>query len=339
MRFGTGRKAGASVLLGVAVAVIVSGCNKPQETGQTPPPSGAQPAAKRQIAAILMQPDQFFRLNEIGMKDAAAKDGVDLLSSSAAGSLDKESSLVDTYAAQGVAAIIVSPINPLGSSPAIERAAAKGIKIITYNGSLKKPIASASLSSDNPALGASTASVIIDYVKKNMGGTAKVGLIDFSSQYAEEGPKRPNGFRKEIATAPGIQIVAEQEAWLAPEAERVATDMLNAHPEINIIWAANEGGTVGATTAVKNAGKAGKVFVFGTDMSDQLGSFLLSPDNILQAVTGQKAFEMGQDSVNTAVQVLDGKTVEKTQILAGEVYSRDQPEKVKAFQQQVQKVS
>ena len=37
--------------------------------------------------------------------------------------------------------------------------------------------------------------------------------------------------------------------------------------------------------AVKNAGKGGQVAVFGTDTSEQLISFLLSDDNILQAIT------------------------------------------------------
>jgi hypothetical protein len=63
-------------------------------------------------------------------------------------------------------------------------------------------------------------------------------------------------------------------------------------PDLDAIWAANEGGTAGAVIAVKNAGKAGKVAVFGTDMSEQLARFLLEevpadPDRqriILEAV-------------------------------------------------------
>ena len=34
--------------------------------------------------------------------------------------------------------------------------------------------------------------------------------------------------------------------------------MLTANPDINLLWGANEGGTIGATMAVKNAGLAGK---------------------------------------------------------------------------------
>ena len=339
---------GASLLW---VAVALGGCGHAPETASNAAPPGpagmpSGPGAstgadgsKRKIAAILMQDDQFFRLNEIGMKDAAAKEGVDLLSSSDNGALDKEITLVDTYADQGVAAIMVSPLNPKGSVPALQRAAAKGIKIVTYNNPLNEPFVSCLLQSDDVQLGSSTGKVTADYIRTKLGGTAKIACLEYVSHLADVGKLRPQGFRAEIAKLPGAQIVAEQDAWTAADAERVATDILNAHPEINVIWCANEGATVGATTAVKNAGKAGKVAVFGTDMSDQIASFLLSPDNILQAVTGQRAYEMGSRMVATTVQILDGKPVQKVQVLPGQIFTRDKPDEVKAFQDQVRKLS
>ena len=60
--------------------------------------------------------------------------------------------------------------------------------------------------------------------------------------------------------------------------------MLTAHPEIQVIFACNEGGTIGAARLSSRPGKAGKVFVFGYDGSDQLTSMILSADNILQGV-------------------------------------------------------
>jgi len=294
---------------------------------------------KRRIAAILMQEDQFFRLNELGMKDAAKKNNIELLTGSAAGALDKEINLVDTYAGRGVQAILVSPLNPKGSSPALKRAGEKGAKIITYNNVLEQPFVACGLRSDDVALGASTGKVVREYIQKKLGGKAKIAVLQYVALLADVGPLRPNGFKSEIKKLPGAQIVATQDAWLAPEAERVATDILNAHPDINVIWAANEGGTVGAVTAVKNAGKAGKVMVFGTDMSEQIAGFLLSPDNILQAVTGQKPYEMGYQAVESAVKVLDGQKIQKQQILPGVLFTRDKPEAVKAFQQQVQKLA
>jgi ABC-type sugar transport system substrate-binding protein len=327
----------AARLLGAgAVLFALAGCgqNTPSTPGASNDSTATSGAKKKQIAAILMQNDQFFRLNEIGMQEAAKRHGVNLLTDSANGALDKEINLVDTYAARGVDAIVVSPINPKSSAPALKRAAAKGIKIITYNGMLDAKVAVGDITSDQIALGATTAKAAAAYIKQKLGGKAKMALIEFISLSSEQGPMRPKGFKDEIKKLPGAQIVAEQDAWLAPQAEKVVTDILNAHPEVNVIWAANEGGTVGAVTAVKNAGKAGKVVVFGTDMSDQIAGFLLSPDNILQAVTGQKPLEMGNAAIDAAVNALDGKPVENV-VLPGVLFQRGDEAPIKDFQKKV----
>src|SRR5205807_181836 len=117
----------------------------------------------------------------------------------------------------------------------------------------------------------------------------------------EAAGERNRGFEEEMKKLPGVQIVARQDGWIAADAEPVVTQVLTAHPDVNLIWSANEGGTVGSVNAVKNARKAGKVVVFGTDISEQMCDFLLSDDNILQAVTGQKPFEIGTQAVNTAL--------------------------------------
>jgi ABC-type sugar transport system substrate-binding protein len=89
--------------------------------------------------------------------------------------------------------------------------------------------------------------------------------------------------------------------------------MLQANPDINLLWAANEGGTVAHALAVKGSGLAGQVFVFGTDMNDQMAQMLLADDDILQGVTGQAPYQMGYDAMKTCLAVLEGQTVEAVQ--------------------------
>lgn len=314
------------------VGLALAGCNTaPSETASSA--SGAPPAsgAKKQIAAILMQDDQFFRLNQIGMEEAAKANDVQLLSASAGGALDKELNLVDTYAAQGVGAILISPLNSKGSAPALERAAKKGVKIVVYNGALDKDFPVASIVSDQVSLGETTGKNAAQWIQTKKGGQAKIALIEFNSLLPQSA-LRVKGFKQGLKGVPGAQIVAEQDAWLAPQAEKVVTDILNAHPDLDMVWAANEGGTIGAVTAVKNAGKAGKVAVFGTDMSDQMGDFLMAKDDILQSVTGQKPLEMGAAAVETAIKALNGKPVEKNKVLGGTLFKRGDLAAIKAFQ-------
>jgi ABC-type sugar transport system substrate-binding protein len=108
-------------------------------------------------------------------------------------------------------------------------------------------------------------------------------------------------------------------------------DIITAHPDLDILWGANEGATVGEVMAVKNAGRGGRIAVFGTDSGEQVAGFLLSDDGILQAVTGQQPYDIGFRAVESAVHVLNGEHVEARQSLPGVLLSRSDPEGVKKF--------
>src|SRR6185436_9063006 len=148
------------------------------------------------------------------------------------------------------------------------------------------------------SLGSTSGRAARQFIEARLGGKARVALIGFASQLPEQGGARQAGFKEAIAGMPGVEIVAEQDAWTAPQAATVVSELLTKHPDV--VWAANEGGTVGAVTAVLNAGKAGSVFVFGTDVSTQLVEFILADDGILQAVTAQAPVEMGKTAVESA---------------------------------------
>ncbi|HTP01818.1 MAG TPA: substrate-binding domain-containing protein, partial [Anaerolineales bacterium] len=79
--------------------------------------------------------------------------------------------------------------------------------------------------------------------------------------------------------------------------------------ETQVIFASNEGGTIGAAMAVKQAGLAGKVAVFGYDGSDQLTSMVLSGDNILLGTVAQDPYTQGYMAVEALAKTLNGETV------------------------------
>jgi ABC-type sugar transport system substrate-binding protein len=308
------------------VAVLLLLCLTLQNCSRKP-----EPAGRRKIAGIVFQEDQFFRLVLFGMRDAALRHGAELLEANSEGKPDKEIQLINTYIANGVDAIVVSPLSAKASVIALERARAKGIAIITYNTNVEGDIAAAYLESDQTGLGRATGAAAREYIEKHLGGRANVAILAFQSQAPEQSTMRVDGFRGEITKLPGVKIVAEQDAWLAEQAVRKGGDMLTAHPDLDILWGANEGATVGAVMAVKNAGKAGRVAVFGTDTGEQIAGFLLSEDGILQAVTGQQPFEIGSRAVESALNVLKGENVQSKQSLPGVLLSRTDPEGVRKF--------
>ncbi len=323
----------AAVLLALTP---LAGCSmdkpgQPTSTTTTQASSGA--STKYKIAGMGFQNDQFFKIAEFGMKDAATKNGVELSLGNSGGSLDKELSLIDTYVAAKVNAIVMAPTSPKASVSALERANKAGIKVVTYNDALEADFPASTIKSDQVSLGKTTGEEAAKYIQEKMGGKATVAVITYESLLPDQAAERTKGFVDEVSKLPGVKIVAKQDAWMADKAITVVEGILAAHSDVNLIWAANEGGTVGAVTAVRNAGKAGKIAVFGTDMSDQMAGFLLGSDNVLQAVTGQKPFDIASLALETAVKALKGEKVEKMVLLPGQLFSRRTPDEVKKYQE------
>lgn len=318
-----------TALLAIAGVFVLAGCNQ----------QAAKDDGRTRIGAIVFQEDQYFRLVEFGMRDAAKALDVDLTVNNSYNSLDKEISLIDTYLANQVDALVISPASAQSSAPALRRAQERKIAIITFDSFLEADIAASNIRSDQVDLGRKTGEAARKFIEEKLGGKAKLGLVEYISLAPEPGSQRVQGFKDEVTKLPGVEILAEQDAWLAPEATVLVENMLTAHPEINLLWAANEGGTVGAVTAVVNKGKAGQVYVFGTDMSEQIGSFLLSDENVLQAVTGQKPFDIGKSSIEAAVKALKGEPVEKKVSLPGLLFTREDPENVKQYVEQLKELT
>ena len=134
---------------------------------------------------------------------------------------------------------------------------------------------------------------------------ADIAILDFPSN--ESCVDRVNGFLDVVEKLDGVEVVADQDAWVQDDAVSVVSDILTANPDVNLIYAANEGGTVGATMAVKNVGKAGSVYTFGIDANEQLANMLLSDDNILQATTGQDSYTMGYNSMKDLISSIKGE--------------------------------
>ncbi len=323
-----GATAATVAVVALAVSAVLMGCGRKGTGGPDRP----------RIAGIVFQQDQFFRLIQFGMRDAAKKGGAELLEGNSANKPDKEIQLVNTYIARGVDAIVISPLSTKASVAGLKRAKEKGIKIVTYNSTVEGDIPAAYIESDPHDLGAQTGRAAVKYINTKLGGKAKIAILAFKSQLPEQSDARTGGFKSEVTKLPGVEIVAEQDAWEAEQAKKKAGYILTANPGLDIIWSANEGGTVGSVLAVKNEGKAGRIAVFGTDTSEQLAGFLLSKDNILQAITGQKPFEIGARAVETALDVLAGRPVKKKVSMSGVLLSRDDPEGVRAFQKRLKEL-
>ncbi len=296
-------------LIGLIVlfTMLATAC---QPAAPTPAAAAVQKPVKTVIAGVVFQSDTFMQTVQAGIQAAGDKAGVEVLLGNTENKLEKEASMIDDYIARKVNAIVITPISKDGSLAALKKAKAAGITIVCFNTCVSDDsVASAFLVTKNEDLGSKTGDATVKYITEKLNGKAKIGLLN-CDQF-EGCPPRKDGFLARLKALSGAEVVSDQAGWLADKAQPVAEAMLQANPDINVLWAANEGGTVAEANAVKTLGLSGKVFVFGTDMNNQMGQMLKAEEGILMGVTGQAPYQMGYDAMTAALNVLAGKAVDK----------------------------
>lgn len=297
--------------------------------------AAAADESKGKIAGVVFQEDQFMKLLQMGYKDATEAAGYEFFPGNTNGDAAKEVEMLNTYITQGYAGLAISPISETASIEPLKAAAAQGLIIGLSNSNLgTQDWMTACYTSDNYQLGQMTGEACAAYIEENMGGEAKIGILQFKTLLPEQSGARSDGFIDAVTKLEGVEIVDDQDAWLQDKAITTASDMLSAHPEINLMWAANEGGTIGSTMAIKNAGLAGKVVSFGTDASEQMVALLQDPDDILQAVTGQDPYKIGTLTVESVVKAIEGiedPNAGQTVIVPGVLLTRANPDDIQAF--------
>ena len=108
------------------------------------------------------------------------------------------------------------------------------------------------------------------WVNKNLGGKAKVALLTHEVQ--QTGRDRIHGAVAAIKkAAPGVQVVARHEGVLAADCLPVTQSILQAHPDINVIFCIADDGCLGAEQAFlqtkPSKARKDQMFIAGWDGS------------------------------------------------------------------------
>jgi ribose transport system substrate-binding protein len=108
------------------------------------------------------------------------------------------------------------------------------------------------------------AKAVGDHLAKSLAAGDKVAVLE-GIRTSFNGTQRRLGFEQAMKDA-GIQIVDSQSAnWETNQANTIAASMLNAHPDLKAILAANDSMALGALAAIKAANKTSDVQVVGFD--------------------------------------------------------------------------
>ena len=133
----------------------------------------------------------------------------------------------------------------------------------------------------------------------------------------ETGDSRLRGFRDGIKETPGIRIVASQPAnWERDQGFNVFQNMLQAHPEIDTLFACNDMMALGATEAIRAAGKAGSIRIVGFDAVEDARKAIR--EGTMVGSVAQFPDEMGRIAVENAVEAIVPETKVRIELITRE---------------------
>jgi ribose transport system substrate-binding protein len=197
----------------------------------------------------------FVGLSE-GVKRGARERGFTVRETNANGDAATQFNDAQNLINQGVDALILTPIDQNGITPAVEAANAQDIPVFTLDRGAAGGKVTSFVETDNVKAGRDAARYIAERLEERNGEARGnvvnlVGLVGTSAA-----ADRDKGFTDEIRKHPGIEVVAKQEASFDQEkALNVTSNILQANREIDAIFGANDDNTIGAVRAIDAAGR------------------------------------------------------------------------------------
>jgi ribose transport system substrate-binding protein len=286
-----------------AVAVLAAGCHR----------NGASSGGKPRIALVMKTLNNpFFIDMQRGAEEAAKRLDVDLVVQAAERETDveRQMQIVENLIQAHVDALALTPAGSREVVPAVVKANAAKIPVVIVDTRLDSPTAEAAgakavsfVGSDNYRGG----QIMGEHLVKTSGGKAKVAVLEGIPGH-ETGDSRVRGFREAIKASPGVTIVASQPAnWERDQGFTVFQNILQAHPDVDTVFACNDIMALGAIEAIAAAGKTGSVRVLGFDAIDDARKAIA--EGRMEATVAQYPDEMGRTAVETALHAIKKETV------------------------------
>jgi ribose transport system substrate-binding protein len=285
----------------VLLAIVSVSCNRaaPTEDG------------RKTVALVLKTLNHpFFVDMRRGAQEAADRLGVTLQVQAAEREIDvdKQMQIVENLLQTGIDVLAITPSGSREIVSALVKASQANVPIVIVDTRLDAGTAAAAgvqprtfIGSDNYEGG----KLAGEYIVKSSGGKARVGILEGIPGH-ETGDSRLRGFRDAIASSPGITVAASQPAnWERDQGFNVFQNMLQAHADIDTVFAASDLMALGAIEAIAAAGRTEKIRVVGFDALDDAKKAIEA--GTMAATVAQFPYEMGKAAVESAVKILAGE--------------------------------
>jgi len=287
-----------SVVVSLILVLALAGCTAvaPAPAAESAGESGSGERIKVAYTVPTLNSAFFTTLGE-GAQQAAEDFNVDLTFVGADLDVARQVKQVEDFIQSGVDVLVIQGADSAGIVAALDAA---GIPVVTTG--------------DRPDGGKITTHVGFDNIESGViGGEFIAQQLDGKGKVVEligrlgteSGRQKSEEFQQALSASPDIEIVASQPAEFQREkAVIVMENIIQAQPEINAVYAANDDMALGALQA---AGRAEGVIIMGNDGIDDAIAAINSGD--MAATNATPPFRQGYIALQVASRIANGQPV------------------------------
>lgn len=257
-----------------------------------------------QVAIIVKSTDSsFFKSVFAGAGAAATEYNVSLTTAGPKSEEDYETqnTLIHQAVEDGADALIVSAVDYTNNAEAVEWAASRGVPVVVIDSDVDSRAVKARIGTDNREAGRMAARAALSKTK----GKLCVGIVNFDENTAN-GQQREQGFREEAEKSSRVEEIFTINVPSTTEDARAATrEMIQSHPEINVITTFNEWTSLGVGWAIRDLDKKDDICVVAFD-SNAVSVGMLETGEV-DALIVQNPYAMGYLGVERVWEILSGR--------------------------------
>jgi ribose transport system substrate-binding protein len=222
---------------------------------------------------------------------------------------------MDNLIAQGVDGIIVNPVDTAAIVESVKKAREEGISIVTYYRTpdgMKLPWVRVNEAENAYQMGVDVATKWKEFYPDK---PIKIAIIEFlTSPITIEMRSKP--FKEGVwSIDPDAEVVVELDGDGNRERSmQLGQDILQSHPEVNIIYGTSADQSLGCLAAFEAAGRGKAVdgkpkteFFCGTDASQDELLKLVNPNSSLKFTMGMTPKENAKTQIDTLLKVINGE--------------------------------
>jgi len=252
----------------------------------------------------------FFNQIKQSVEDEAKKRGIQVVTVDAKGDGPTQVNQIQDLLTQNIDALIYIPAGAPAASVPVKLAKNAGVPVVNVDRNADGAPGDTFLATDSVA----SAKAVCDYILKEAGGKGKMVIIHGQKGTTPE-VDRSKGCAESLKANPNVKVVSEQYSnmWAQDEGFQIMQNMLQANPDVSIVFAQADALALGAAQAIKVANPSQKIVVGGFD-GDTAALEALSK-GVFDVTATQQTQKMGRDAVANAVKLVAGEKVPAVQLM------------------------